>query len=59
MQEIYWEKQKPDNCHYRLGHKQKYFEMVTGGSVTKTTCGQWPYDQAPLPLILDTLNPLS
>ena len=59
MQEIYWEKQKPDNCHYRLGHKQKYFEMVTGGSVTKTTCGQWPYDQEPLPWVLDALNPLS
>ncbi|QSG15443.1 DolP-mannose mannosyltransferase [Halapricum desulfuricans] len=59
MQEIYWEKQKPDNCHYRLGHKQKYFEMVTGGSINKTTCGQWPYDREPLPWVLDALNPLS
>jgi len=59
MQEIYWEKQKPDNCHYRLGHKQKYFETVTGGSIHKTTCGQWPYDQEPLPWVLDALNPVS
>lgn len=48
MQTIYWEKRKPEYCHYRLGHKQKYFEQETGGTLYKRTCGQWPYDDLPL-----------
>ena len=47
MQTIYWEKLKPELCHYRLGHKQKYFEMTTGGTLYKSECGQWPYEGDP------------
>ena len=47
MQTIYWEKLKPEFCHYRLGHKQKYFELTTGGTVYKSECGQWPYEGEP------------
>ncbi|WP_136715152.1 DolP-mannose mannosyltransferase [Halorientalis salina] len=48
MQTIYWEKLKPEYCHYRLGHKQKFLEQETGGTLLKETCGQWPYDDPPL-----------
>ena len=47
MQTIYWEKLKPELCHYRLGHKQKYFELTTGGTLYKSECGQWPYEGDP------------
>lgn len=59
MQTIYWEKLQPELCHYRLGHKQKYFEMTTGGTLYKTECGQWPYDQEPLPWLVDSLRPFA
>lgn len=57
MQTIYWEKLKPDNCHYRLGNKQKYFETVTGGTIEKRQCGQWPFEQTPVPWLVDALVP--
>jgi hypothetical protein len=47
MQTIYWEQHRPDICHYRLGHKQKYFAHLTGESLTKRTCGQWPFAEPP------------
>ena len=47
MQTIYWEQRTPEFCHYRLGLKQQYFEQQTGGSLYKTSCGQWPYDEPP------------
>ncbi len=48
MATIYWEKQQPEYCHYRLGLKQQYFEQQTGGSLYKSTCGQWPYAEPPV-----------
>jgi hypothetical protein len=59
MQTIYWEKLKPGLCHYRLGHKQKYFEMTTGGTLYKSECGQWPYEQDPFPWLVDSLLPFA
>ncbi len=59
MQTIYWEKLRPELCHYRLGHKQKYFEMTTGGTLYKSECGQWPYEQDPLPWLADSLLPFA
>ena len=56
MQTIYWEKQQPEYCHYRLGVKQQYFEQETGGSLYKTGCGQWPYDDPPVTWLFDTLT---
>ncbi|WP_253738725.1 DolP-mannose mannosyltransferase [Halohasta salina] len=47
METIYWEKRQPDQCHYRLGLKQQYFEQETGGSLYKSTCGQWPFAEPP------------
>ncbi|MXR51723.1 hypothetical protein GRX03_08920 [Halovenus sp. WSH3] len=59
METIYWEKLQPDQCHYRLGNKQKYFEQETGGTLYKSTCGQWPYDQPPLQWFGDLVTPWS
>jgi hypothetical protein len=47
MQTIYWEKLKPDICHYRLGDKQKYFMAATNGTLDKAECGQWPFEETP------------
>jgi hypothetical protein len=58
MQTIYWEKLQPEYCHYRLGHKQKYFEQETGGTLFKSTCGQWPFEEPPGQWLIDVLNPL-
>ena len=55
MQTIYWEKLQPENCHYRLGDKQKYFEWATGGTIDKSQCGQWPFEQPPLPWLAGQL----
>lgn len=57
MQEIYWEKQQPEFCHYRLGLKQQYFEQQTGGSIYKSTCGQWPYAEPPAEWLSNRLTP--
>ncbi|WP_336037550.1 DolP-mannose mannosyltransferase [Halobacterium yunchengense] len=53
MDRIYWQRQTPDTCHYRLGDKQKHFERATGGNLTKSTCGQWPFEREPLPWLVD------
>ncbi|MFD1588830.1 DolP-mannose mannosyltransferase [Halorientalis brevis] len=58
MQTIYWEKRQPEYCHYRLGHKQKYFEQETGGTLVKETCGQWPYDEPAGEWFLGGLSPV-
>jgi hypothetical protein len=55
MQTIYWEKQQPEYCHYRLGLKQQYFEQQTGGSLYKSTCGQWPYAEPPAQWLRSTI----
>ncbi len=57
MREIYWSKLQPENCHYRLGDKQKYFETATGGSVEKERCGQWPFDEPPRAWLVDAVVP--
>lgn len=56
MERIYWEKLTPEICHYRLGHKQKYFEHATGGNLTKSRCGQWPFEDDPLPWLVDRVT---
>lgn len=53
MQAIYWGKLEPDICHYRLGHKQKHFVQVTGGTLAKSTCGRWPFGERPAEWLLD------
>lgn len=58
MQTIYWEKMQPEYCHYRLGHKQKFFEQETGGTLVKKTCGQWPYDEPPLEWFIGSMSPV-
>lgn len=57
MQTIYWEKQQPEYCHYRLGVKQQYFEGATGGTLYKSTCGQWPYEEPPAVWLRDEIAP--
>ena len=57
MQEIYWEQLQPDQCHYRLGLKQQYFEQETGGTLYKSTCGQWPFEEPPAQWIVGSLSP--
>ena len=58
MQEIYWEKLQPDQCHYRLGLKQQYFEQETGGTLYKSTCGQWPFAEPPAEWLAGSLSPV-
>ena len=57
MQTIYWEKQQPEFCHYRLGLKQQFFEQQTGGSLYKTSCGQWPYAEPPAQWLGSRISP--
>jgi len=59
MQTIYWEQRQPEFCHYRLGHKQKYFEQQTGGTLFKSTCGQWPFEEPPGEWLVGVSNPLT
>lgn len=59
METIYWEKLQPEHCHYRLGDKQKYFEQETGGTLDKSTCGQWPFERPPAQWLGDVLTPWS
>jgi hypothetical protein len=47
MSTIYWEKRRPERCHYRFGKKQRYFAAETGGSLEKSRCGQWPFESPP------------
>lgn len=57
MQTIYWDKLQPEYCHYRLGLKQQYFEQETGGTLYKSTCGQWPFDEPPAQWLVGGLSP--
>ncbi len=57
MQIIYWEQHRPDTCHYRLGHKQRWYAYTTGGSVMKQECGQWPFDDSPRQWAINRLTP--
>jgi hypothetical protein len=57
MQTIYWEQRQPEYCHYRLGVKQQYFEGETGGTLYKSSCGQWPYAEPPAEWLRTTLSP--
>ncbi|MDZ7730789.1 MAG: DolP-mannose mannosyltransferase [Natrialbaceae archaeon] len=47
METIYWEKQEPASCHYRLGHKQKAYAQRVGESLTVETCGRVAIRAAP------------
>jgi len=55
MQTIYWEKQRPEMCHYRFGEKQRAFEARMGGDLTKSQCGQWPFEEPPREWLLGGL----
>ncbi|WP_178915857.1 DolP-mannose mannosyltransferase [Natronomonas gomsonensis] len=55
MQTIYWEKQQPEMCHYRFGEKQRAFEARMGGDLTKSQCGQWPFEEPPREWLLGGL----
>ncbi|MFW6321690.1 MAG: hypothetical protein ACOC0Z_07540, partial [Halohasta sp.] len=57
METIYWEQRQPEYCHYRLGVKQQYFEHITGGTLYKSTCGQWPFDEPPGEWLAGSLLP--
>jgi hypothetical protein len=57
MQTIYWEKRRPSTCHYRMDKKQRAFVHATGGTVQEPTCGHWPFDDPPLPWLVDLVTP--
>jgi len=57
MRTIYWDKRRPERCHYRYGDKQRYFAATTGGDLQRTTCGEWPFDRPPREWLLDRLQP--
>ncbi len=39
---VYWEKRKPDTCHYRLSEKERVWVHETGGDFRDARCGEWP-----------------
>ncbi|WP_336134175.1 DolP-mannose mannosyltransferase [Natronomonas amylolytica] len=55
METIYWEKRQPEMCHYRFGKKQRAFMAQTGGDLTKSECGQWPFEEPPREWLLGGL----
>jgi hypothetical protein len=57
MQTIYWEQRRPATCHYRMDKKQRAFVHATGGTLLEPTCGAWPFDDPPLPWLLDAVTP--
>lgn len=57
MQTIYWERRQPDICHYRLGHKQRWYAHKMGEPLDKPKCGQWPYDDPPAEWAVDGMLP--
>lgn len=59
METVYWEQRRPDTCHYRAGLKQRHFMRVTDGTLYKSTCGQWPFEQPPRQWLTETVLPVS
>ncbi|WP_254839044.1 DolP-mannose mannosyltransferase [Natronomonas marina] len=57
MSTVYWEKRRPERCHYRFGKKQRYFAAETGGSLEKSRCGQWPFASPPREWLLERALP--
>jgi hypothetical protein len=57
MQTIYWEQRRPATCHYRMDKKQRAFVYATGGTLQEPTCGHWPFDEPPLPWLVDAVTP--
>lgn len=56
MQTIYWEQRRPATCHYRMDKKQRAFVHLTDGTVQEPTCGRWPFDDPPLPWLVDVVT---
>lgn len=42
MQQIYWEKVRPESCHYRLSGREIQWIEMTDAEVDDTSCGKWP-----------------
>jgi len=57
MRTIYWERLRPDTCHYRLDRKQKAFVRATGGNLEEPTCGRWPFERPPVTWAIEKLVP--
>ncbi|AQL41466.1 hypothetical protein BV210_01490 [Halorientalis sp. IM1011] len=57
METIYWEQRRPATCHYRMDKKQRAFVHATGGTLHEPTCGAWPFEQPPLPWVVDKVTP--
>jgi hypothetical protein len=57
METIYWEQRRPATCHYRMDKKQRAFVYATGGTLQEPTCGHWPFDEPPLPWLVDAVTP--
>jgi len=43
LEALYWEKQKPPSCHYRLSAKEIQWIERTGGAYEKENCGQYSW----------------
>jgi len=57
MSTVYWEKRRPERCHYRFGKKQRYFAAETGSSLEKSRCGGWPFASPPGEWLLERALP--
>ena len=57
MQTIYWEQRRPATCHYRMDKKQRAFVYAAGGTLQEPTCGHWPFEEPPVPWLVDAVTP--
>lgn len=58
MQEIYWDQQSPESCHYRMSEKQRWYAVATGESLEAEHCGEWPFEVPPREWVIDRAWPL-
>ncbi len=59
MEEIYWDQQRPEICHYRMSEKQRWYAVATGESLEAEHCGAWPFEAPPREWAIDRAWPLA
>lgn len=42
METIYWQRMKPETCHYRLSAREEQWLERTGAEYDDRRCGRWP-----------------
>lgn len=57
LETIYWKKQRPETCHYRLSKKEMKFLDITGQDRFQRQCGDWPFADPPVQWLVARLVP--